>query len=91
MFSVKDGWAKLCEFLELSSNPSQQFPHENQGESATEFMRQMWEKTATDYDDKVEKEIAAWMAQNGYECKKIKKLTGLRKTLIVKYTYIHIF
>ena len=70
-FSVKNGWAKMLNF-QPNQTSQQTLPHENQGESATEFIRHMWEKSTSDYNAEVEAEIADWTATNGFECKKIK-------------------
>ena len=41
----------------------------NLGASAVNFVSNLW--SGTEYETKVNNEVAAYMKQNGYECKKI--------------------
>ena len=68
-FLFKDGWPKLREFLGLPTEDNNEFPHENKGASAVNFVSNLW--SGTEYETKVNNEVAAYMKQNGYECKKI--------------------
>ena len=70
IFSVKEGWPRLREFLNLPNN-GDEFPHENKNANTVDFVSELWTDTAAEYDKKVEEEVCAWMRNNGYECKKI--------------------
>ena len=70
VFSVKEGWPRLREFLNLP-NTGDEFPHENKNANTVDFVSELWTDTAAEYDKKVEEEVVAWMRNNGYECKKI--------------------
>ena len=66
--TLKDGWPKLRQFLGLPAKDGDEFPHENKGASAVNFVSNLW--SGTEYETKVNTEVAAYMKQNGYECKK---------------------
>ena len=68
--SIKDGWKPLRDFLGLTDTGAE-FPHENKSRNTASFMANLWTKCGEDYDNKVEKEVIAWMKANGYHCKKI--------------------
>ena len=70
IFSVKEGWPRLREFLNLPNN-GDEFPHENKNANTVEFVSDLFADTSAEYDKKVEQEVVAWMKNNGYECKKI--------------------
>jgi len=68
-YNIKDGWPKLRQFLGLPPNDGDQFPHENKGASAVNFVSNLW--VGTEYETKVNTEIAEYMKRNGYEVKKL--------------------
>ena len=67
----QDGWPKLREFLGLPPNDGDHFPHENKGASAVNFVSNLW--VGTEYETKVNAEIAEYMKRNGYEVKKLEE------------------
>jgi len=69
-YNIKDGWKPLRDFLGLTDTGAE-FPHENKSRNTASFMANLWTKCGEDYDNKVEKEVIAWMKANGYHCKKI--------------------
>ena len=58
----------MREFLGLPAGDNDDFPHENKGASAVNFVAYLW--SVTDYETKVNAELAEYMKRNGYECKK---------------------
>lgn len=71
-YNIKDGWAPIAKFLGLPDTGAD-FPHENKGADAAEFVAKLFVNTKSDYDQKVENELVAWMKSNGYEVKKIEQ------------------
>jgi len=69
-YNIKDGWPKLREFLGLPAGDNDDFPHENKGASAVNYVTNLW--SGTDYETKVNAELAEYMKRNGYECKKVR-------------------
>ena len=67
-FLFKDVWPKLCEFLGLPAKDDN-FPMRTRARNlAVNFVSNLW--SGTEFQTKVNNEVAAYMKQNGYECKK---------------------
>ena len=69
---VHDGWPKLREFLKLpATGDDDKFPHENKGAQAQDFYKNLFNHT--EYEAKVDGEVKAYFARNGYDVNKIQK------------------
>ena len=72
---VHDGWPKLREFLKLPATGDdvidEKFPHENKGAEAQNFYKNLFNHT--NYEAKVDTEVKAYFARNGYDVNKIQK------------------
>ena len=58
----------MREFIRLPAGDNDDFPHENKGTSAVNFVSNLW--SGTEYESKVNAELTEYMKQNGYEFKK---------------------
>ena len=69
---IHDGWPKLREFLQLpAADEDDKFPHENKGAQAQDFYKNLFNHT--EYEAKVDGEVKAYFARNGYDVNKIQK------------------
>ena len=72
--AIVDGWPKLRQFLGLPApedGAEEKFPHENKGAQAEEFYVNLFSDSS--YGAKVDEEVKAYFARNGYEVNKIKQ------------------
>ena len=72
--AIVDGWPKLREFLGLPApedGAEDKFPHENKGAQAQEFYVNLFSESS--YGAKVDEEVKAYFARNGYDVKKIQQ------------------
>ena len=69
--AIQDGWPKLREFLVLSDGNNDNFPHENKGSQAQDFYENLF--NGGEYEAKVNSEVKAYFARNGYDVTKIQK------------------
>ena len=69
--AIQDGWPKLREFLGLPAGDSDEFPHENKGAQAQEFYENLF--NGGEYEEKVNSEVKAYFARNGYDVSKMQK------------------
>ena len=67
--AIQDGWPKLREFLGLPVEGDEKFPHENKAAQAQEFFENLF--NGGEYEAKVNSEVQAYFARNGYDVKKI--------------------
>ena len=72
--AIEDGWPKLRQFLGLPAGEEgaeEKFPHENKGAQAQEFYVNLFSDSS--YGAKVDEEVKAYFARNGYDVKKIEQ------------------
>ena len=69
--AIQEGWPRLREFLGLPPGGDAKFPHENKGAQTQEFYENLF--VGGEYDAKVNSEVQAYFARNGYDVNKITK------------------